>query len=245
MIMSRIGIFDSGVGGLTVLKEMKNRFPNNEYIYVGDNKNCPYGNKTKEELYTYATRIINYFILRKVETIIVACNTISSTILDDLKEEYNSVNIIGVIDATIKEFIKTGSKEVLVMATTAAIESGMYERKIKEYDSSIKVINLKAPLLVPAIEKNEGVEEIVKHYFKPYKNIDSIILGCTHYPLCIDYIKKYTDAFIISSSMAVVNTIKCITGEKSSTEIYTTGDVYLFNKICNFIMKCKGEYLNI
>ena len=93
----KIGIFDSGVGGLTVLKSIYDKYPNNEYVYIGDNKNSPYGDKTKEELFNYASRIIDYFISIDIRLIVIACNTICSNVLNELKEKYNNITLIGVI----------------------------------------------------------------------------------------------------------------------------------------------------
>ena len=113
----KIGIFDSGVGGLTVLKSIYDKYPNNEYIYIGDNKNSPYGDKTKEELFSYASRIIDYFIEKDIKLIVIACNTICSNILPILKDKYKYITLIGVIDSTISSFIKRDKKNVLVIAT--------------------------------------------------------------------------------------------------------------------------------
>ena len=101
----KIGIFDSGVGGLTVLKSLSEKY-NAEYIYIGDNKNCPYGEKTKDELLKYAIRIVNYFIQQGISVIVIACNTCCANVLDDLRVMYKEITFIGVIESTINRFIK-------------------------------------------------------------------------------------------------------------------------------------------
>ena len=103
----RIGVFDSGVGGLTVLKSLSDKYKCIDYIYIGDNKYCPYGDKTKEELLNYAKRIVNYFIEKGISIIVIACNTSCSQTLDELKQIYKNITFIGVIDSTIDIFLKS------------------------------------------------------------------------------------------------------------------------------------------
>ncbi len=241
----RVGIFDSGVGGLTVLKEIYDKYPDNEYVYIGDNKNSPYGEKTKEELYSYASRIIDYFIKRDIKHIVIACNTICSNVFSLLKEKYNDIVLIGVVDSTVSSFIKTNKKKVLILATTKTIESNIYENKIKEIDKNIKVYSLAAQKLVPLIENGVSVKNVLAEYLNPYKDIDSIILGCTHYKIIEKEIDK--DVVIINSSDGVVVEISRYLDNcnKSSVEIYTTGDVLQFNKLCMKIMSKEGRFIDL
>ena len=178
---NKIGIFDSGVGGLTVLKSLSDKYKCIDYIYIGDNKYCPYGDKTKEELLNYAKRIVNYFIEKGISIIVIACNTSCSQTLDELKQIYKNITFIGVIDSTIDVFLKSKKNNVLVIGTSATINSNIYESKIKEKNNNIKVTNLATPKLVPLIENMEMTKKVLNEYLKPYNNIDSIILACTHY----------------------------------------------------------------
>lgn len=241
----KIGIFDSGVGGLTVLKSIYDKYPNNEYIYIGDNKNSPYGDKSKEELYSYATRIIDYFIKRDIKLIVIACNTICSNILPILKDKYKDITLIGVIDSTVNSFIKRDKKNVLVIATNKTISSNVYEDKIKSIDSNINVYSLATPELVPMIEHEVDTTEILKKYFEPYTDIDSIILGCTHYKIIEDKIDK--NALIVNSSDGVVEELDNILDNEgtSKLEIYTTGNVLEFNKLCTKIINREGNYIDL
>lgn len=241
----KIGIFDSGVGGLTVLKSIYDKYPNNEYVYIGDNKNSPYGDKTKEELFTYASRIIDYFISLDIKLIVIACNTICSNVLNELKEKYKSITLIGVIDSTVNSFIKKNKKKVLVIATTKTIMSNIYEKKIKGVDKNIEVYSLKTPLLVPLIESGKSVKEVLDEYLKPYKDIDSIILGCTHYKIIEKDIDK--DVTIVNSSDGVVEELSNYLKKEtsSSIKIYTTGNVSEFNKLCIKIIDREGEFINL
>jgi len=239
-----IGVFDSGVGGLTVLKSLYDKMPNEDYIYIGDNKYCPYGDKAKEELYTIAKRIIKYFESMHVKLIVVACNTISSTVLEDLKKETN-IPIIGVIDATVDLFLNKNIDETLVIGTNRTIKSNIYEKKIREKNKNIKVCSLSTPLLVPLIENNEDTSEVLKDYLKEYKSIKSLILGCTHYKIVEDEIKKILSCPIINSSDGItINVYNFLSDNNlfSTTgiiNIYTTGDTEKFKKVSKRLFENK------
>ena len=239
----KIGVFDSGVGGLTILKELYKKHPNCEYTYIGDNKNCPYGDKTKEQLFMYASRIIDYFISNNIELIVIGCNTICSNIFDKLINKYKNIKLIGVIDATINSFIESKNKRVLVIGTCGTINSNVYQNKIKEKNKEIKVYSLATPELVPMIESEIDTKDILNDYLKPFKDIDSIILGCTHYKLIEDKIKGLN---IINSSDGVLKEVEpFITELNSDVKIYTTGNVDSFNKLCYKIMGIEARKLDI
>lgn len=242
---NKIGIFDSGVGGLTVLKSLSDKYKCIDYIYIGDNKYCPYGDKTKEELLNYAKRIVNYFIEKGISIIVIACNTSCSQTLDELKQIYKNITFIGVIDSTIDIFLKSKNNNVLVIGTSATINSNIYESKIKEKNNNIKVTNLATPKLVPLIENMEMTKEVLNEYLNPYNDIDSIILACTHYKLIEKEIDK--NIKVINSSDSIVNTIKnyIIESTTGSIKIYTTGNIIKFNKICKMIMNKEADYLDL
>ena len=242
---NKIGIFDSGVGGLTVLKSLSDKYKCIDYIYIGDNKYCPYGDKTKEELLNYAKRIVNYFIEKGISIIVIACNTSCSQTLDELKQIYKNITFIGVIDSTIDIFLKSKKNNVLVIGTSATINSNIYESKIKEKNKNIKITSLATPNLVPLIENMEMTKKVLNEYLKPYNNIDSIILACTHYKLIEKEIDK--NIKVINSSDSIVNTIKnyIIESTTGSVKIYTTGNIIKFNKICKMIMNKEADYLDL
>ncbi len=242
---NKIGIFDSGVGGLTVLKSLSDKYKCIDYIYIGDNKYCPYGDKTKEELLNYAKRIVNYFIEKGISIIVIACNTSCSQTLDELKQIYKNITFIGVIDSTIDIFLKSKKNNVLVIGTSATINSNIYESKIKEKNNNIKVTNLATPKLVPLIENMEMTKEALNEYLNPYNDIDSIILACTHYKLIEKEIDK--NIKVINSSDSIVNTIKnyIIESTTGSVKIYTTGNINKFNKLCKMIMNKEADYLDL
>lgn len=243
----RIGVFDSGVGGLTVLKSIYEKYNDNEYIYIGDNKNLPYGNKTKEELFSYASRIIDYFISKDIKLIVIGCNTICSNIFNDLKEKYKDITFIGVIDATIDLFLKSNKRNVLVIATENTIKSNKYEEKIKKNNSNIIVHNLSTPALVPLIEENKDCSDEINSILRNFKDIDSIILGCTHYKLIEHLIPK--NIACIDSSSGVINVIDDYIVDSvdaaRSIKIYTTGNLNEFNVVCTRIMNIAAEKLDL
>ena len=230
----KIGIFDSGVGGLTVLKSLSEKY-NAEYIYIGDNKNCPYGEKTKDELLKYAIRIVNYFIQQGISVIVIACNTCCANVLDDLRVMYKEITFIGVIESTINRFIKQNKNNVLVIGTNATIKTNIYETKLKEKNNNLVVTSLATPLLVPLID----------NYLEPYKDIDSIILGCTHYKLIEDKIDR--NITIVNSSDCIVDNIKDFIKpvDKLKMTIYTTGDKHKFSKLSTRIIGLKAKHIDI
>lgn len=234
-----IGIFDSGVGGLTVLKELQRKRPHEHYIYVGDNAHCPYGEKTSNQLIEYSKYICDYFISQNVKLIVLACNTTSATILDDLRLLYPEIPIVGVIDSTVDAFIDKNIESVLVIATEATIQSHKYRETLLNHKPQTVIEELATPLLVPLIESGDykkGIDDVLLDYLSDYQNLDSIILGCTHYPIIIDQIKKvYKDKIYISSGEAIVGVVDQILPKEDTNvdlvvSIYTTGDAHEFYK---------------
>lgn len=183
-----IGVFDSGVGGLTVLAEIRKKLPNENIIYLGDTKNFPYGSRSKEEIIEFATQNVETLIKKQVKVIVIACGTATSQALDTLKEKFD-IPIIGVIDPTIEYIEKQKYQEIGVIATEGTIRNGAWERKLKEKMPQIKVTNKACPMLATIAEEGKARSEegrkAIKEYMRPFKekNINKIILGCTHYPI--------------------------------------------------------------
>lgn len=178
----RVGIFDSGIGGLTVLKEIVKSKPQNEYIYVGDTLNVPYGNKNKEELLKLSKSIIDYLISKEVDIIIIACGTVSSNIGNVLKQIYN-IPIIDIISPTLEALKKSKYKNIGVIATHMTVNSKIFSKSLDDR----QVFELECPKLVPAIENNDEnvINNTLNNYLQFFKgqNIELLILGCTHYPI--------------------------------------------------------------
>ncbi len=195
-----IGVFDSGFGGLTVLKDIVNHLPEYNYIYLGDSARAPYGNRSQELVFKFTCQATTHLFNQGCQLVILACNTASAKALRKLQQEWLLDNfperrILGVIRPTVEEAVK-GNKRVGVIATQGTVSSNAFKKEIRKIDSSIEVFQQACPLLVPIIEAGEqdweGTDLILKKYLKPLldKEIDSLILGCTHYPLIKKRIKK-------------------------------------------------------
>ena len=193
-----IGIFDSGVGGLTHAKEIKRLLPNENLIYFGDTKNLPYGEKSKEAIIGYATKITEFLLAQNCKAIVIACNTATANALKEVLERVDGkVPVIDVINPVAEKVAFEIHTNVGVIATKATVNSGLYKRSIRKHNKSIKVDELATPLLVPAIEegfiRHPITHAIIYNYLSnsKLKNIETLILGCTHYPLLLGEIKQY------------------------------------------------------
>lgn len=188
-----IGIFDSGLGGLTVLSEYVKTLPNEDYIYFGDNARVPYGSKSKETIIEYSRQIVKFLISKDVKLIVIACGTASANAFDTLKNEFN-VPIRTIITPTAKQ---VKEKNVGIIATKATITSKAWENAIKEFNPDCNIYSKACPLFVPIVEEGLVKTELSKLAIKMYlneflnKNIDNLILGCTHYPILYDEIKAF------------------------------------------------------
>ena len=182
----RIGVFDSGLGGLTVLDSLIKKYPNNEYIYFGDTLNMPYGGKTKEELYKLSSKIVEFLKSKKVDLIIIACGTVSSNNYLELKRNFD-IPIYDILTPTIDYLNQSNLSNIGVIATEMTIKSGIFNNVNKP------VIQIYCPKFVPLIENNMidtiEMENAINEYLKG-KIIDNLVLGCTHYPLIKSKIKE-------------------------------------------------------
>lgn len=247
-----IGIFDSGVGGLTVFTEIRKTLPNENIIYLGDTKNFPYGNKKKEDIINLAINNVEMLLKKNVKIIVIACGTATSQAIDILKQKYN-IPIIGIIEPTVEYVKKQQIDEIGVIATEGTIRSGAWENKLKEKIDGINVENKACPMLAEIAEegKAKSVEgrNAIKEYMQPFKSkhIDKIILGCTHYPIYEEIIKqelKY-EVELINSGTIVAKYLKEHlkqenmenTETKKSEKIYLTKPEKEFKNIAKNIMK--------
>lgn len=193
-----IGIFDSGIGGLTVAKAIAEALPNETIIYFGDTAHLPYGDKSKESITMYSKRIAGFLLAKGCKAIVIACNTASAHAYSDLKKFYPKIPIINVIDPTVDYCLSKYKKaRIGVIATRGTIKSRIYPRKISKKNSKIEVPQTATPLLAPMIEEgffNNKISKTIIHSYlsnKNFEKIDALILACTHYPL----IKKEVVAF--------------------------------------------------
>jgi glutamate racemase len=184
-----IGIFDSGVGGLTVLKEVVKALPQEDTIYLGDTARVPYGSKSPETVTRYALQVTSFLVKRDIKLLVVACNTASAVSLDALKGHF-SIPIIGVIEPGARRAVSvTRTGKVGVIGTSATIQSSAYAKAIKRLNREIEVVTRACPLFVPLAEEgwvdNEVVRLTAQIYLQGLKEegVDTLVLGCTHYPL--------------------------------------------------------------
>lgn len=194
--MRPIGVFDSGVGGLTVVKELIHQLPSEDIIYFGDTARVPYGIKSRETVIRFSIEDILFLLKQEVKLICVACNTVSSVALPVIKNHFK-VPLIGVISPGVREAVyATQNKHIGVIGTKGTIKSRTYEIEIKQLDPQAKVTAVACPLFVPFAEEGwlsgDVVTQVARTYLAPLKKagVDTVILGCTHYPLLKPVIKK-------------------------------------------------------
>lgn len=197
MRRGKIGVFDSGLGGLLVFRSFVKELPRYDYIYLGDTKRVPYGNRSHETVYEFLEEAVDFLFSRGCELIIVACNTASAVALRKIQQEYvprrhHGKKVLGVLIPAAEA--SKDAKRVGVLATQATVESGAFVRELHKLNPQAKVYQQAAPLLVPLIEQNKAKESIpfLKEYLRPLLagKIDTLILGCTHYGILEDEIKK-------------------------------------------------------
>ena len=192
----KIGIFDSGLGGLVILRELKKKLPQYDYIYLGDTKNLPYGNKSQMKIYGLAVRAVEYLFQQDCELIIMACNTVSSQALCKLQQEYlpkskyKHRRILGVIRPTAETVIRSRITVGLI-GTNRTVDSSAYSRELENVNPKIKLVAQATPRLVPMIEARKLDKVVLKSYLTQFKNINTLILGCTHYGLIKKEIQKF------------------------------------------------------
>lgn len=246
-----IGVFDSGVGGLTVLAEIRKNLPNENIVYLGDTKNFPYGSKSKEEIIEFAIKNVELLIKKQVKVIVIACGTATSQALDILKEKFD-IPIIGIIEPTVQYIENQNYNEVGVIATEGTIRSGAWEQKLKEKMPNIKVTNKACPMLATIAEEGKAQSpegrKVIKEYMAPFKekHIDKIILGCTHYPIYEPIIREELgyDVELINTGVTVSKFLQKYLKENNlennkkikSENIYLTKPEKEFKKIAKNIL---------
>lgn len=189
-----IGIFDSGIGGLTVTKEIVKLLPKESIIYLGDTARVPYGTRSKEIVTQFAKELVNFLLKKNVKALVVACNTISAQALDEIKRT-SPIPVVDVLSPAVRKAVKsTVNNRVGVIGTVGTISSRAYENEIKELSPQIEVVSVGCPLFVPLAEEGLHQHEATKSIAEDYldeivsKEVDTLILGCTHYPLLLEAI---------------------------------------------------------
>lgn len=239
-----IGMFDSGVGGLTVLKEVINQNPNENIIYLGDTKRFPYGSKSKESIIDLTKKGIEFLISKNVKAVIIACGTATSQALEKVQKLYD-IPIIGIIDSTV-DYIKENKKlrKIGVIATSGTIRSKGWQNKIHNKISDAIISYKACPLLAPMAEEgwtdNEVARLTIKEYLKGFQDIDCLILGCTHYPLFEKLIKQE-----LGKKVEIINTGEILSKDlkkiliENKTKKEGKCEIYLSDTETNFISVAK------
>jgi glutamate racemase len=252
-----IGIFDSGIGGLTVLKEIKRVMYSEDIVYLGDTARVPYGIRSPETVTRYAFECIDFLIKKGIKFLVIACNTVSATCLNEIKKSI-SIPVVGVIEpGAISAVSRTKNKKIGVIGTEATIRSNAYTKAIKHLDSTIDVFGLPCPLFVPLVEEGWTEGEIAKlvadKYLKEMKNkeVDTLVLGCTHYPLLKNVIREVMgDVFLVDSAIETANVVKSMleniennSTKDGSVKFYVTDSPEKFISVGERFLEDKINYI--
>ncbi len=254
-----VGVFDSGVGGLTVAKEIMSRLPGERILYYGDTARVPYGSKSKETVTEYSRQITKFLISQGVKVVVVACNTASALAVDTMRKEFD-LPIIDVVEPgarTAAGVTRNGS--IGVIGTEGTIHSGMYNKYIYNISPELNVFGKACPLFVPLVEEgwiyDSVTREVARRYLGEFrgKDVDSLVLGCTHYPLLSNLIRDVVQE-VLGGGVTLVNpaveTAKCLKqllterGElNSSPEVpehrfYVSDGAEKFRSFANSILPC-------
>lgn len=245
-----IGVIDSGVGGLTVAKEVMRQLPNEKIIYLGDTARCPYGPRSTKEVKRFTWELTHFLLEKNIKMLVIACNTATAAALDDIRREL-SIPVLGVINPGARAAIKrTKNYRVGIIGTDGTVKSGAYEKALKSLNSRLFVKSQSCPKFVPLVESGEYdgpiAAKIVDEALQPLlnQNLDTLILGCTHYPLLEPLVKKFMGekVSVISSGDETAREISAILQYKGllesdeqepKHEFYTTGSTRIFSKIAS------------
>lgn len=231
-----IGIFDSGLGGLTVVKEVMKKLKDESIIYFGDTARVPYGSKSKETVTKFSAQIIRFLKEKDVKAVIIACNTANSNSIEAVREAFPELPILGVVEPGVHMALRTTRNgKIGVIGTEATIASEKYPQLLKEANPSLQVYTKACPLFVPLVEedwaKHEVTKQVIREYLMPLvdKGIDTLILGCTHYPMLTETIQE-----VIGDKITLINPAEEAACQmkkllkKSDMASYTPGGDYTF-----------------
>ena len=212
-----IGFFDSGLGGLTCIPHVMKSLPNERIVYFGDTARTPYGSKAVHTIRNFSIQISDFLAQNDVKMIVIACNTVSATCLDVLRERHPEIPILGIISPASKTIASTcdDTNNIGIIGTKATIESEAYKNKIHKFNPTLNIYETACPALVPLIEEgiiqNEIMDLTIKYYldhFISYNKIDTLVLGCTHYPLVKQNISKlYPEIRVVNPSAEMFTSI--------------------------------------
>lgn len=234
-----IGVFDSGVGGVSVLKELVRLLPNENYIYLGDSKNAPYGTKSHEEIFVHAENCARYLMDKGIKALVVACNTATSVCIDDLRSKYPDIPLVG-IEPALKPAVTNGSNPVVVvMATPLTLKEKKFARLCSNYEKMADIVPLPCPGLMELIEQGHTADETVKSFLENCflstgrNKIDAVVLGCTHYPFVKGAISRILpDALIYDGGEGTARQLKrLLEAEGLLSDRNTPGEIIFENTL--------------
>jgi len=252
-----IGVFDSGVGGLSVVKEIFKNLPDYQIIYFGDTARLPYGTKGADFVKKYSSKIAGWLLEKEAKVIVIACHTSSAWASEALKKEYADVPIFEMISPTLKQvLLTTDNKRIGIIGTPGTIKSNTWKNKLLELDSSLKIYSKACPLFVPLVEEawidKNITKETIKVYLKDFKDIDTLILACTHYPMLKKAIKEVIgDVKIIDPAESLAKELKLFFNDHSQIaskvrrgskhQFFFSDEPYNLKKISKL---CLGQEIN-
>ncbi len=246
-----IGIFDSGVGGLTVVKEIINLLPDEKLIYLGDTARVPYGIKSKDTVIKYARSNAGFLLSKGIKILVVACNTASAYSLETLKDEL-SIPVIGVIEPGAKKAaLSTKNGKIAVIGTPSTIRSEAYTTAINNINPELEVYSMACPLFVPLAEEGWHKGEITKQITETYleeilkKDIDVMILGCTHYPLLKSAIQEVTgnSVLLVDSAEEIAREIRDNINKENNSEIKNSNNEFYLTDVSESFIRIAGTFL--
>lgn len=222
-----IGLLDSGLGGYSFYHTLTKAFPKHSFVLIADQANAPFGEKLLEELLIIGRNLINKFKAMGITTILFGCNTLSATVLKQLQEENKDLELISIIDLTLSQ-VDRQSKSILVFATSATINQQAYSKALSKTHKNAWILEVATPKLVPLIEglaDDQDIEEALQEYFDKKSKVDTVILGCTHYPLIKKNIEKFTQADQVDALSGSVEYFRNFQDlPKGPSKVYTTLD---------------------
>jgi glutamate racemase len=226
-----VGVFDSGLGGLCAVREILKILPGENIIYFGDTGRVPYGNKSYETIKKYGRQSVNFLLSKNVKIILIACGTVSSAALEELRSEYKDVPILGVIESACEKAVEIAgiknNKKIGVIGTQATVSRGAFEKYIHALDNSCEVYGQACPLFVPLVENGHLDDEITRLAAEKYLgglrdlNLSSLILGCTHYPMIKNIIGGVIDTELIDAGVEAAHRLKREMTEKNLLTLLT------------------------
>ena len=233
-----IGVFDSGLGGLTAVREMRRLMPSENIIYFGDTSRVPYGGRSPEILLKYARQDVHFLRSFDIKAVLVACGTVSTTALPQLQAE-NDLPILGVVEpACRKAAAMTRNRRVGLIATAASVRSGAYERTLHRLDETIHVVSRACPLLVPLVENGRYqpgdavIETVAREYLEPLRQegLDVLILGCTHYPLIKTMIGEFMgrNVVLVDPAKTAAHHLERILSERGLKADHPAGQAHFY-----------------